>query len=63
MRQALKPLIEQYKKDIEGKTVDEKSIISWAYISEVTVQMAEERIVEGSRQWRKNKNKDNDKNK
>jgi len=56
MRKALKPLIEQYKKDIAGKTPDEKKIISWDYASELDVQMAEERIIDGSKQWRKKRN-------
>ena len=48
------------KKDIKGKTNDEKKIISWDYASELDVSMAEERIIEGSKQWRKKRNEKNE---
>ena len=56
MRQALKPLIKQYKEDIKDKTSDEIKVISWDYASELDADMAEARLMEGNRRWRKNLN-------
>ena len=57
IQKVMVPVIEEYKKRIRGLTPEEMKIIAYDFIENLSVGLAESRIVEGIAQRKANRNK------